>query len=328
MGEGIKTNFHKLWECLLERDYFLLTTHFSPDPDGWGSQLGLDYLLRKHGKDCLIFNNDLYLGGEPQKHEARVYTSEQDFDHSLLEGRTIVSLDNSSLNRIGTPADYIKEDKSNLIIVDHHDGMEADNQSIFIFPRSSATSEIVYILYNITNTEPPIEIAEALYRGLVMDTGHFRYAKTSPITHRVAARLLACKVKPAHVSEDIYMRFSLSRLYARQLLYPTMQLSEDKQIVYFALHIDNLQVANVRLDDLDGLLDECFEVKEIKIALLFTQREQKLTRVNCRARTGVDMLSIVQKFDGGGHKTACGMHMPMKLDVAINEVLPLFKDLL
>ena len=324
------TLYHKLWECLLAQDRFLLTTHARPDPDGWGSELALDYLLRKHSKDCLIFNKDPYISATLQSHDARVYTDEEEFDRSVLRNRAVVSVDNSNLDRVGAATQYIQSDHSNLIVIDHHDNIKpsSHNAKFFMFPKASATTEIIYVLYHISETKLPLEIAEALYTGLVVDSGHFRYGKTSSVTHRVAARLLANQVQPAKISEMLYARFSLARLKARQWLYPNLQISDGGRLVYFAMDATKLQAIDISLDDLDGLIDECFEVREVQIALLFTQRRAQFTRVSCRARAGIDMLNIAEKFGGGGHKTACGISLDMSLDDTLATIVPLFSEYL
>ena len=330
MQLSIHKDFRKLLDLLLAQERILLTTHLRPDPDGWGAQIGLHYLLQSINKDVLVFNQDPYEGKiyESNSYELTIYHDRLDFDRSILENRTVVSLDNSSIERLGKPASYIKEDHSNLIVVDHHDGIPSDGQTFFMFPRASATSEVVYILLVLADQEPPLDVAQALYTGLVFDSGFFRYGKTTPLSHRVAARLLAVNVKPAEISERLHANYSFSRLKARDILSSSLQSTEDKRIAWLAVHVDTLVAQGASLDDLGGLVDDLFEASEVEIGILFSQRGPSFTRVAFRSRYGINVLPVAEKFGGGGHKSACGAGLNLDLEETIREVIPLAKKCL
>ena len=319
--------FHKLLERILCEDRFLLTTHLQPDPDGWGAELGLEYFLRSHNKNVIIFNEDAYDGlilpDTDGGKKPTILTSKQNFDTSIFENRTIVSLDNSSIERMGSISRYVKKDVSNLIVIDHHDGIASDDKTFFMFPRASATTEIVYILLVLANINPPFHILQSLYAGLVFDTGHFRYNKTSPLTHNIAARLLTAEVNPAQMSELISSTYKVSRIYARRCLLNNMQMTENKHIVWSALDMEAIgKEEGFTVDDLSGLLNDFFEVRDIYICLLFTQCGDKFTRLSIRSRLGFNALPIVEKYGGGGHKQACGVTLNMDLEEAVAAVIP------
>jgi len=46
---------NELLNRLHQNDNFIITTHKSCDPDGIGSELGLDFLLEKIGKKNILF---------------------------------------------------------------------------------------------------------------------------------------------------------------------------------------------------------------------------------------------------------------------------------
>ena len=320
--------FRDLLKKLLEPDRLLLTTHVKPDADGWGAQMGLYDILHTLDKDVIIFNNNEYSGPtfSMDSYEPIVFTDEQEFDRSVLENRMVVSLDNSSLERAGQAATYIKPDHSNLIVIDHHDGIPSDNKTFFIFPEASASAEIVCVLYIVAGTEPPLEVAQALYIGLVSDSGHFRYRKTSPLTHRVAARLLKSNVNPAEMAETLAANYSISRLKARQIAYNHLQTTKDNRVAWFALHEDTLKKAGSSLRDMEGLVDELFESKEVMVGILFTQRGPQFTRASFRSRHGVSVLPAAEKYGGGGHKTACAASIKKELSQAVSEIIPIVQE--
>lgn len=307
---------------LLEAPALLLTTHRNADPDGLGSEIALYYLLKTLGKDVLIANPDQ---AAPRLHfidpegVIQVYA---DLAAHLGE-RTVVVVDNSDLERILEVRQAIRPDHSNLVIIDHHDGSTPDLKITFQDPTSASTSEIIFQLYKEAQITPSPTAARALYAGLIADTGNFRYRKTTPDSHRMAAQLLELGVLPADISEQILWGFGIKRLELKRLVYSQLGFHGNERIAYFALDLvaENLSVPD--LDQLEGVINELLEVQQIQIALLFTRRKSSLTRVSGRSRGDIDLLPAVEAYGGGGHKNACGATIPLDLQDAIHEFLPI-----
>jgi hypothetical protein len=58
-----KEMYAELLSQIKKNDNFIITTHKSCDPDGMGSELGLDFLLEKLGKKHTILNPDKIIDG-------------------------------------------------------------------------------------------------------------------------------------------------------------------------------------------------------------------------------------------------------------------------
>ncbi len=324
-------NYHKLLEKLLDQKRLFLTTHLRPDDDGLGAELALNHVLTIYNKDSLIFNEEELSPSYASQLDGRwtdVIYSKYSIDPSMLEDRTVVVLDNSSLKRIGSSESYILPDYSNLIVIDHHDDHLIDYETYFIYPQASATCEIISELYEIAGCDMPLSIARLLYKGIVADTGYFRYPKTSSRTHQITARLIEAGVKPSSISEEEAQRWSLHRLYARRLLYNNLRITMSGKVAYTTARIKDLQKEGIQLDDLQDIVNELLEVQQVKVAMIFTERDTGNTKVSLRSRSNTDLLSVVEKFGGGGHPTACAALVPTQLDAAIQCILPLVEELL
>lgn len=311
-----------LLERVLEEDRLLLTTHRTPDPDGLGAELAMQAMLQWRGKDAIIVNP------EPAPERIRFVDPERRAldmrnmkDRSLLDGRAIVILDNSDLRRIDDLQSYVLEDKSNLIIIDHHDGMQADQKSIFAFPNCGSSCEIVYELLEIAGFTMNPSIAAALYAGIVADTGNFRYRKTTARTHEIAAKLLRFGVNPADMAEKIFENTPLARLLLKKKLYSNL-IIEQGRLAYFKVRREDLEALGLSMEDTEGLVNELIESESILTGILFTERQPQLTKVSVRSRGNTNMLAAVQKFGGGGHKNACGATLYMDIDAAVKEFVP------
>tara|TARA_B100001939_G_scaffold348231_1_gene374547 strand:+ start:18311 stop:19276 length:966 start_codon:yes stop_codon:yes gene_type:complete len=307
----------------------IITTHRGPDPDGLGAEIGLNYLLLKLGFDSRIINHDEApekLGFILEGHKIETFDQVDAREgRERLRGRTVISVDNSDPDRIGDVGFLLNKDHSNLVIVDHHDGAAPDFERLFQDPNCASSCELVYRLYEAAGQEIPQEIALALYAGIVADTGHFRYGKTTPETHRIAARLLETGIRPEKVAEGLLNNQPLGRLEVKKKLYQNLRFSKGKTIAFFSIRRDEVHKLGLEFDHLDGLVNELLEPGSVKAAVMFSERDRERTRISVRSRSDVNVLPAVQKYGGGGHKNACGATVDSPLDSAIAEFIPVLQ---
>ena len=82
-----------------------------------------------------------------------------------------------------------------MLAIDHHARGVGFGSVRLIDPSAAATAELVAELIDGLGVPFDRDIATCLYVGLASDTGSFRYAATSPQSHRLAARLLEAGVE-------------------------------------------------------------------------------------------------------------------------------------
>ena len=109
-----------------------------------------------------------------------------------LEERTIVFLDCGNIDR--NPADSLKREGAHILNVDHHHDNTQFGTVNLVVPEASCTAEVIWDLIKDLGAELTRPIAEALYVGLVTDTGKFMYENTGPPAHRMAAELIEAGV--------------------------------------------------------------------------------------------------------------------------------------
>ena len=169
-------------------DKLLLTTHERPDGDAVGSLAAMQLVLSAMGKDVLA-----YLAADefPLPYEYRfirlqgLVTEPPD---DLCE-RVLVFLDCGNIDR--TPADVLKHEDHCILNIDHHHDNTRFGTVNHVDGSASCTAEMVWDLMGDLGVDVTPAIAEALYVGLVTDTGRFMYENTGPRAHEMAAELLA-----------------------------------------------------------------------------------------------------------------------------------------
>ena len=313
----------------LDRDSrFLVTTHRNADPDGIGAELGMDHLLRAMGKDVLVVNQEPVSEKLAFLDPHRTVRSFDVTPGESMSGRTVVFVDNSDIARAGPLADFIREDGSNLVIIDHHDGLEPDYEKTFLAPQVGSTSEMVYALAAYAKVSFPLAVARALYAGIVVDTGHFRYGKTRPETHRIAALLLEIGVEPAPLAERLLDSVPVERLLLKRTLYNNLRLNENRTIAYIPVKRRYVEELSLSYDDLEGIANELIQPEVVQVGIIFTEREREMTRVSVRSRGKVDMLPAVVRFGGGGHRNACGATLAVSIEEAVQMFIPVAEEAL
>jgi len=315
--------YQSLLDRLLKEDQYIITTHRNPDPDGLGAELALEYLLRHFGKEVLIVNHDI-LSPKYQfiDSENRLHSIIRMPDPERLYNKNVIIVDNSSIDRTGDIKKFIKDDLSNLIVIDHHDGMTPDYHTFFQNPDIGSSSEMLFELFQHSGVDFPYSVARALYAGIAVDTGHFRYRKTRPRTHEIAAELIRKGVNPTILAEQLFANAPVERLFLKKKLYQDVRIDRNNHIAWFEIRKSEVEAMNLVLDDLEGMVNELIEPTDIFAAMIFTEREPGLTRVSVRSKGDVNMIPSVEKYGGGGHKNACGATIPLDLEEAVQDFIP------
>ena len=170
---------------------FLLATHENPDGDALGSLAGMQLVLAALGKDAVAYMapDEFPLPYEYRFIQIENLVTEPPAD---LEERTIVFLDCGNIDR--NPADSLKREGAHILNVDHHHDNTQFGTVNHVVPDASCTAEVIWDLMKGLGVRPTQPIAEALYVGLVTDTGKFMYENTGPLAHQMAADLIEAGV--------------------------------------------------------------------------------------------------------------------------------------
>ena len=119
-----------------------------------------------------------------------------------LDERTIVFLDCGNIDR--NPVGAFKREEAHILNIDHHHDNTRFGTVNHVVEDASCTAEIVWDLMRALGVEPAMEIAEALYVGLVTDTGKFMYENTGVRAHVMAAELIdAGRRRPRHLPPPV-----------------------------------------------------------------------------------------------------------------------------
>jgi bifunctional oligoribonuclease and PAP phosphatase NrnA len=298
---------------LREDSLFVLATHENPDGDALGSLMGMHGLLLALGKDAPMFIDASDL---PLPDEYRCPTLELAIQAPPLDiaARTVVLLDCGNIDR--NPAGILK-DGAHLINVDHHHDNTLFGTLNLVDPSASCTAEIVWDLMHGLGVQPSAAVAEALYVGLVTDTGRFMYESTGPRAHEMAAELIAAGVDVQGVCRRLYEDVPFEKLKLLGLALERIERFDDGVLTLASLDVEQFEQAQAKESFAEGIVDHLRAVHGTKVAVLIRElvSEQGKRKVSLRA-TGeeVDVSAIARTQGGGGHRRAAGFSTTHAVD--------------
>ena len=175
----------KIANELAEVNRVAIAGHVRPDGDCVGSCMGL-YLYLKENYPEIATDVYLELPGE----QFSFLSCFEEIKTAYKPGKVydlLITLDVSDKNRIGVALEGYETAKKRVCI-DHHISNRGLGDVNEIRPNASSTCEVLYTL--LEEEKVSKVVAEALYTGMVHDTGVFQYSCTSPETMRIAAKLM------------------------------------------------------------------------------------------------------------------------------------------
>jgi phosphoesterase RecJ-like protein len=295
---------------------FLLATHENPDGDALGSLAGMQLVLTALGKDSVAYMaaDEFPLPYEYAFLEVENLVTEPPAD---LEQRTIVFLDCGNIDR--NPADLLKRDGAHILNVDHHHDNTHFGTVNHVVPEASCTAEVIWDLMEDLGVRPTHAIAEALYVGLVTDTGKFMYENTGPRAHEMAADLIEAGVDVHAIYRRLFEDVPQGKLelLARGLSH--VERFDDGLLTVTHLTREDYAATGADESFSEGVVDHLRALQGTAMAGLVRDllngdpSEPQRRKVSLRATDDrVDVSAIARAQGGGGHRRAAGFSTSME----------------
>ena len=287
----------------------IVVTHENPDGDALGSLIAMHAILSAMAKDSLPFidERELPLPAEYEFLQVPDLITSPPRD---LEQRTIVFLDCGNVER--NPAEALRRPGMHTINIDHHHDNTRFGTVNLVDSTASSTAELVWDLMHGLEVELTLPIAEALYVGLITDTGKFMYENTSPRAHRMAAELIEAGVDVHEIYRRVYegVPFGKLALLARGLA--NAQRFDSGRLTVTELGAQDFAESDAEESYSEGVIDHLRAVEGTAVAALVRDRlsngsGEPLRKVSLRASDErVDVSRIARAMGGGGHRQAAG----------------------
>jgi bifunctional oligoribonuclease and PAP phosphatase NrnA len=298
---------------LRDAQRLILVTHENPDGDALGSLVAMNEVLGRLGKDSLMF---MSADEFPLPHEYRFFlldglisVAPDDF-----EERTIVFLDCGNIDR--NPADALQFEGAHILNIDHHHDNTRFGTINHVVPEASCTAEIVWDLMRGLGVAPSTTIAEALYVGLVTDTGRFMYENTGTRAHVMAAELIEAGVDVHEMYRRLYEGIPYGKLELLSRALVNIERHDEGRLTLTHLTAADYAQTGAEENYSEGVVDHLRSVEGTVVAALVRDLlgagQDGRRKVSLRATDErVDVSRIARAQGGGGHRQAAGFSTTM-----------------
>lgn len=306
-------------KMLQQKDNFLIFMHENPDADAVGSCFALVYTLRGLGKKAYPVCCDRVPASL-----AFMTDGERDFGIDDLPAdftpEFFMSADVASPGQFGALKNYACKI---CLALDHHATHDRFAKYLYVEPKAGACAEIVYkIVNNLLSGNIPEKTASLLYAGLAADTGGFRYANTTPFTHKVAAKLIEHGANHAQICRNLFECKSKSALAAEAFAMDNVQYLCGGKISYVKITLKDKQSHGFEDEDAYDVINAIRRADGVKIAIFAREKSDGSYKISTRSSCEIDVAKICGIFGGGGHSGAAGCSVPSgEVDKAVERIV-------
>lgn len=277
-----------------------VTTHTGADGDAIGSAVALVRLLRALGAEAFFCHR------EPVPNYLRWLLPDGP-DEQLSEcpdGFDLLVTDTSRSDRVGV--DHDEDSHPVRLNLDHHEDNPLYGEYNLVDGGAAASAQIVARLYETLGAPLDKDAAEAIYAGVLTDTGGFRFRNVSPEAHELVADLLRAGVVPAEVDDRINRTGTIEQLNIVGVSMANAR-RHGQAIISVVTADDYRRTGATELDSKESI-DRLRTVAGVEVVAHLREIEGGRTKGSLRSES-VDVGVVARRFGGGGHRLAAGFTM-------------------
>lgn len=311
-------NMKKIAQFIMEKDFFLVTSHQRPDGDALGSGMALVYMLQTMGKYAFFIIDDTI----PAQYRFLPFFNEIRDMEEMKNGtfQHIIVLDASNLKRIGRVHRLFSPDY-HVINMDHHPDNERFGTINWVEEDVAATGELIFKLAKYLKVNFSEELATLLATAIITDTGSFKFSNTTPFTHRTMAELMEEGAHTSSIIEHVYGHFSYNQLQLLSMALAAMESNEEGSLAWCIVDQEMIEKSGVNPDDSGELVSYPRSLEGVEAGILFIEVEPGVVRVNLRSNGSLQVNRVANQFGGGGHTKAAGCVVEKDIETTKQEIL-------
>jgi phosphoesterase RecJ-like protein len=287
----------------LEEQKAVVIGHQRPDGDCIGSQVALCRVLRSQGIDAVCMNPD------PVPRRIKFLLGDTPFylrDQLPPGDRFAIFTDCADHERAGEKVKLLYP--APLACFDHHVSNVGFAKHNFVDTGSAATAEVLAGLFFDADITFDATTAQALYTGIMTDTGQFRFPSTSQRVFRLCAELVARGANPAQAGLELFERESSGKLKLLQNYISSLKLECGGRACIGVLRQGIFEEVDATVEDTEGLVDYARSIEGVEIGVLIEERPGTI-KASLRAKhSSYRIDTVASQFGGGGHASAAGLN--------------------
>ena len=285
----------KIFDKIKEYNTIIIHGHIRPDGDCIGCQYGLMHLIK-----ASFPNKKVYVTGEESEF-LNFIGKPCLVDEDVFKDSLAICVDTATESRLSDG----RYNKSKYTIkIDHHLKDEVYCDYEYIDEKASSCSEIIVEFYSMFKDELIMDTmsANALYTGMVTDTGNFTHDNVTSKTFFMAGLLLDKGVSLREIHNNLGNE-TLNILKLKGYCLNNFKIT-DNGFAYIVLSKDIVKFFDVTDEEASYMVNLISQLKDVPVWALIIENDKEI-RVRLRSK-GPAINELAQKYNGGGHKMASG----------------------
>ena len=281
--------------------------HARPDGDCIGSQVALARVLAALGLDVVCINADAVPRRLQFLVKAMPFLRADDVVN-VPDDRAAIFVDCADHARVG---ERLKARfPAPVAVVDHHLSNVGFATANLVDSASAATCEILAGVFFDNNLPVDAQTAQALYTGILTDTGQFRFNSTSRRCFVLAGELVARGALPSEAGYQLYERETEGKLRLLQHFLASLRLECAGRVCVGTLAPGIFEETGTSVEDTEGLVDYARSIDGVDIGALIEEKADGTVKASLRAKEPAYRVDLVAaQFNGGGHACAAGLNL-------------------
>lgn len=289
------------------RDAVILI-HQSPDGDCVGAGYALREILGALGIRSRVECSDVI----PKRYDFITLGSE--YPDEAFEAETIIAVDVADPQLLGDKVREKYEGRVQLCI-DHHVSNVGYAEQTLLYPKASATCEVIYNIARELEVNISNYTASCIYTGIATDTGCFKYDNTTPESHEIAASLMRSNsLGYARINREMFDVKSIGRIKMESAVTELMEYFLDSRLTMICITADIMEKMGVDSNDLEGCASLPLQVEGVEVGIMLKERDKDVYKVSMRSANDVNVSEICGTLGGGGHAKAAGCLLKGSID--------------
>lgn len=287
--------FLEIYNKIKDFDTIIIHRHSNPDGDALGSQIGL--------KEAILatFPNKVVkvLGDMNKRYE--FMGKMDDVEDSLYDNALVFVLDSGATHLI---SDTRFNNGKFLIKMDHHLAVEDYGNINYVDTTRESCAGLIVDFIKTTNMKLTKTGAEALYTGMVTDSGRFRYSSTNSKTFECASFLFEYNPDFSNIYNNLYVE-DLDVVMLKAKITCKIKLTESNVAYLFNTQEDVKEYGLDMFGISRGMVNLMAGIRGVNIWANFTEDTDGKIFVEFRSN-GLNINQVAVKYGGGGHLQASG----------------------
>lgn len=313
----------------------VIVPHENPDGDAIGSAIGFAEILTNFGHSVnIVTPNDYpdFLKWFDSKVNIINYDDNKKAGNAAIKNADVlIAVDFNDASRAGKLEKKLLEFSKPKILIDHHPYPKNFSDYMISEPQYSSTAELIFDIVTKIGLSENINrnAAEALYTGILTDTGAFNHNTSRPNTFKVVSELMKFGIDTEKIQSGVYHNFSANRMkLLGYCLNEKMVVYPEYRAAVITISKDELDRFDFKPGDTEGFVNYPLSIKNIVFSAIFIEKK-KLVKASFRSKGNFPANQFAKEhFNGGGHLNASGGESKLPLKETFEkftQLLPEFK---